>query len=266
MTGARLARRTATGVLATTGVTLIVRTGAVDLGLPIAVAAGGAAVASVVVLVARHRLRGDPVEERRDARPPLPAPHPGDAGRRRLVVAGGAGALLAAGGVLRWLVGRTRAAERALATTAWRAGVPLVDERGRRVRSSALFPGTITTVWPEGHVGEDSAQAVLIHLTPGQSVSDPGREEWTVGGFVAYSKLCTHMGCPVALYQQEVNVLVCPCHQATFDVLSGARPVLGPAGRPLPQLPLAVDEAEGVLIAAGDFSGVVGADHWGRGT
>ena len=69
-----------------------------------------------------------------------------------------------------------------------------------------------------------------------------GREDWTVDGVVAYSKLCTHVGCPVGLYQAEEGLLLCPCHQSTFDVYDGARPVFGPAARSLPQLPLAVDD------------------------
>ena len=73
-----------------------------------------------------------------------------------------------------------------------------------------------------------------------------------------------HVGCAVAQYEDEAHVLVCPCHQSTFDVLDGARPVAGPAGRPLPQLPLAID-AQGVLYAQGDFSGPVGPGFWGAG-
>ncbi|MFP5375213.1 MAG: Rieske 2Fe-2S domain-containing protein, partial [Acidimicrobiia bacterium] len=205
-----------------------------------------------------------PVEEERHARPPLPGGGPGDAGRRRALVLAGAGALVVAAGALRWLLGASRRAEGALSSTAWRPGVPLVDEQGRRVSASSGAPGAVVTVWPEGHLGDDDAQAVLVHLGPGQAVTGPGRQEWTASGFVAYSRLCTHMGCPVALYQVEANVLVCPCHQATFDVLRGARPVLGPARRPLPQLPLAVDGAEGVLVAGGDFSAPVGPGYWGR--
>ena len=90
-----------------------------------------------------------------------------------------------------------------------------------------------------------------------------GREDWTVENIVAYSKLCTHVGCPVGLYQAEQGLLLCPCHQSTFDVLDGARPVFGPAARSLPQLPLAVDD-DGYLIATSDFSGPVGPGFWDR--
>jgi len=80
---------------------------------------------------------------------------------------------------------------------------------------------------------------------------------------VAYSKLCTHTGCPVGLYEAEDHLLLCPCHQSTFEVLAGARPVFGPATRALPQLPLGVDD-EGFLVATGDFEGPVSAGFWDR--
>jgi ubiquinol-cytochrome c reductase iron-sulfur subunit len=91
----------------------------------------------------------------------------------------------------------------------------------------------------------------------------PGRENWAIDGVVAYSKLCTHTGCPVGLYQAEAGLLLCPCHQSTFDVLDGARPVFGPAARALPQLPLGRND-RGELVALGDFSSPVGAEFWDR--
>jgi ubiquinol-cytochrome c reductase iron-sulfur subunit len=70
---------------------------------------------------------------------------------------------------------------------------------------------------------------------------------------VAYSRLCTHAGCAVALYRDRDQALFCPCHQATFDARRGATPTGGPASVPLPQLPIAVD-ADGYLVATGDLS------------
>jgi ubiquinol-cytochrome c reductase iron-sulfur subunit len=90
------------------------------------------------------------------------------------------------------------------------------------------------------------------------------RETWSPEGFVAYSRLCTHVGCAVSQYLDEANVLACPCHQSTFDLLDGARPVSGPAGRPLPQLPLAID-SEGYLVAQSDFTEPVGPGFWDAG-
>jgi ubiquinol-cytochrome c reductase iron-sulfur subunit len=83
------------------------------------------------------------------------------------------------------------------------------------------------------------------------------------GTHVAYSKICTHAGCPVGLYRAESQSLICPCHQSQFDVADGGKPFFGPAARPLPQLPLGVDE-EGILVAQGDFPEPVGPAFWDR--
>ncbi len=153
-----------------------------------------------------------------------------------------------------------------LATTAF--GGPgrlrLVNGEGHPIRPSDLVRSQLVTAWPEGHIGEADAPTLLLQIDPGEFVPLPGREGWTVGDVVAYSKLCTHTGCPVGLYQTELDLLLCPCHQSTFDVLHGAEPVFGPAARPLPQLPLALD-AEGYLVATGDFSAPVGGGYWDRG-
>ncbi|HYZ98784.1 MAG TPA: Rieske 2Fe-2S domain-containing protein, partial [Acidimicrobiales bacterium] len=141
----------------------------------------------------------------------------------------------------------------------------VVSEDGSLLRPEDLAPDGVVTVWPEGHTDDADAPTLLIRTRPDQDFRPKaGREDWTVDGIVAYSKLCTHVGCPVGLYQAESGLLLCPCHQSTFDVLRGAKPVFGPAARSLPQLPLAVDD-EGFLVAAGDFSGPVGAGFWDRG-
>jgi ubiquinol-cytochrome c reductase iron-sulfur subunit len=80
---------------------------------------------------------------------------------------------------------------------------------------------------------------------------------------VAYSKVCTHAGCPVDLYQEQLYQLLCPCHQSLFDVLKGAQPVFGPAPRPLPQLPLKIDEA-GYLVASAGYDQPIGPGFWER--
>ena len=132
---------------------------------------------------------------------------------------------------------------------------------------------------PRGSAPEDRAALgewlagrgfALTFVAEPESFELPGaflarrREGWTVDGIVAYSKLCTHVGCPVGLYQATSGLLLCPCHQSTFDVMDGAEPVFGPAARPLPQLPLDVD-GDGYLIATGDFSDPVGPGFWDRG-
>ena len=150
---------------------------------------------------------------------------------------------------------------RGLKSTPYRDGVRLVTEEGLPVRPDDPGVGGVITAFPEGHVGDETAQTLLIRLQPGELEPVPGREDWTVNNVVAYSKVCTHAGCPVGLYQAERGELLCPCHQSTFDVLHGAEPVFGPATRPLPQLPLGTDD-DGNLIATGDFSGPVGPGFW----
>jgi ubiquinol-cytochrome c reductase iron-sulfur subunit len=146
-------------------------------------------------------------------------------------------------------------------TTGWRDGIRVVDERGRRVTVESLAFGSVLTVFPEGHEPAANDQVVLLRIPPEDLALPPGREDWTPEGYVAFSKVCTHAGCPVGLYQNVGQLLLCPCHQATFDVVQGARPVFGPAARELPQLPLRLAD-DHTLLAGGDFSGPVGPDHW----
>jgi ubiquinol-cytochrome c reductase iron-sulfur subunit len=152
---------------------------------------------------------------------------------------------------------------RTLFTTAWRRGTRLVDGGGVPVRWDELGLGSVVTVYPEGAVGAADSQAILLRVDPALLRLAPERRAWAPEGYVAYSKVCTHAGCPVGLYRTQTHLLLCPCHQSTFDVLSGARPVLGPAARALPQLPLEID-AEGFLRAAGGFPEPVGPGFWDR--
>ena len=152
---------------------------------------------------------------------------------------------------------------RKLLETPWRDGLRLVTDDGRLVRATFVPIGGLVTVFPEGHAGSADGQAVLMRVEPGLIVPLPGRENWTPEGFVAYSKICTHAGCPVGLYQRETQQLLCPCHQSTFDVLHHAKRLFGPAAAPLPQLPLAIT-TDGFLQATGDFSEPVGPSFWRR--
>ena len=104
---------------------------------------------------------------------------------------------------------------------------------------------------------------VLIRLPPGENRPKKGRAGWAVQGHVAYSKICTHAGCPVGLYEQQRHLLLCPCHQSTFDVPNACKPVFGPATRSLPQLPLAID-SNGYFIAASGFKEPIGPAYWWR--
>jgi ubiquinol-cytochrome c reductase iron-sulfur subunit len=151
-----------------------------------------------------------------------------------------------------------------LRTTPFRAGMRLVRENGAPVRIGDLNVGAILTVFPEEDLHDYDSPTMLIRMRPEEFKPVPGREDWSIDGYVAYSKICTHLGCPVSLYQQVTHQLLCPCHQSTFLASEGARVIFGPAARPLPQLAIALDD-EGYFIAQGDFPEPVGPSYWSRG-
>ena len=169
--------------------------------------------------------------------------------------------------------------ETSLRHTVWRKGLRAVTLGGLRPLTLADIstPGSMITVIPEGY--QDNADAlakagvILIKFEPGQ-LNVPTRivggvtvstQNWTLDStLVAYSKICTHVGCPVALYEQTTHHILCPCHQSTFDASSGATVIFGPAPRPLPQLPLMLDSS-GYIAAASDFTQPVGPSFWERG-
>ena len=148
-----------------------------------------------------------------------------------------------------------------LFTTGWRKGRRLVTSEGELVTRDVLATGGLLVAFPEGGDHKADSQIVLLHFVNGEFTPPQGRETWSPENFVAYSRICTHAGCPVAQYADVDQVLLCPCHQSRFDVLHGAEPTGGPAGRPLPQLPLAIDD-QGVLYAQSDFMESVGPGFW----
>jgi ubiquinol-cytochrome c reductase iron-sulfur subunit len=145
--------------------------------------------------------------------------------------------------------------------TSWRAGRRLVDVDGHPVTSASLPLDGIVTVFPEGDPGSASGQAVLLRVDPASLRLPSDRLAGAPDGFVCYSKVCTHAGCPVGLYRTAEHRLLCPCHQSTFDVLDGAVPTSGPAARPLPQLPIRL-LPDGTFAALGDFSEPIGPSFW----
>lgn len=150
----------------------------------------------------------------------------------------------------------------ALFTTVWKHGQRLVTAEGESISVDSLQPGSSVTVFPENSVGSENAQTVLIRVKE-QLLQLPGdRANWAPMGYVAYSRVCTHAGCSVGLFESGTNLLLCPCHQSTFDVLRAAQPTSGPAARPLPQLPLYAD-SDGTLRAAGGFTEPPGPGFWG---
>jgi ubiquinol-cytochrome c reductase iron-sulfur subunit len=162
--------------------------------------------------------------------------------------------------------------------TVWKRGTRVVVYgTGRPLRSGDMTtPGSMITVIPEGYQDDPDELAksgtILIKFAPGEldipTNYDGGTlvstMNWTVENIVAYSKICTHVGCPVALYEQTTHHILCPCHQSTFDAAHGANVIFGPAARALPQLPLTTD-ADGYLVAASDYTQPVGPSFWERG-
>ena len=156
--------------------------------------------------------------------------------------------------------------------TVWTKGRKLArDPNGTPIKASEVTVGSVFHVIPEGleeeeeHWIEEKAKAVvlMVRLDPAVLKEAPERKDWSYEGIVAYSKICTHVGCPVALYEQQTHHLLCPCHQSTFDMADGAKVVFGPANRALPQLPITVDD-EGYLVAQSDFHEPIGPSYWER--
>jgi len=146
--------------------------------------------------------------------------------------------------------------------TVWKRGQRLVKEDGTPVSIHALEAGSTVIVFPEGSIGDEKAQTVLIRVDEAFLKMPRENPDWAPMGYLAYSRVCTHAGCPVGLYQKQAHLLLCPCHQSSFDVLRGAAPTGGPAPRALPQLPLYVDGDE-ILRAAGPFTAPPGPGFWG---
>jgi ubiquinol-cytochrome c reductase iron-sulfur subunit len=154
--------------------------------------------------------------------------------------------------------------------------VRLTREDGSPIRPEDVSAGGQMTVYPGIPHGATNHYAdsptLLIHLRADDAAEtrknadadNNGRNVGSMwGNYVAYSKICTHAGCPASLYEQQTNRLLCPCHQSQFLITNNAQPVFGPATRRLPMLPLTVDE-EGFFVAAEDYKDVVGPDFWER--
>jgi ubiquinol-cytochrome c reductase iron-sulfur subunit len=154
-------------------------------------------------------------------------------------------------------------------TSDWKAGVRLLDDTGRPYRAADIVIGTFYTALPEGgdpeHLG---AGLLVVKLPPDELHLPPARATWAPEGIVAYSKICPHAGCAISLYRYPTYestsakpAFTCPCHYSTFLPGEGGRLIFGPAGRALPQLPLAID-SQGTLRAAGPFHEDIGPSWW----
>ena len=241
-------------------------------GALLAVSLGG--LGAGLILWAKRLLPNEEITEQRELRP---SPEPERAaleteierggetlGRRRLLtrlLVGAAGALgLALVFPIRSLgpsPGNT------LFRTQWRPGSLALNSAGQPLHRDDLEVDGVVTVFPQGHIGSADSQTIVVRVDPTTLQLPPGREDWAPEGYVAYSKVCTHAGCPVGLFLAATHELRCPCHQSTFDVLTGATPVYGPAPRPLPQLPIEFGP-DGLLRARSDYHEPVGPGFWNR--
>jgi ubiquinol-cytochrome c reductase iron-sulfur subunit len=247
------------------------------LGVALALALGCAGVA--LVIVGKRLVVTEELEE------PYPQPAPGEqaqvAGivhqsasrltRKRLLLAAGgtAGSALALAALTPVLSAGPILDTDRLRRTPWRRGRRLVQADGTPLAAADIADGSFYTAYPQGADRDQvGSPLVVVRLDPASLRLPPGRRGWAPQGILAYSKVCTHAGCAIALYRKPLfppvqprPALVCPCHYSTFDPARGGTVIFGPAGRPLPQLPLLVDPA-GDLRAAGPFSGPVGPS-WG---
>jgi ubiquinol-cytochrome c reductase iron-sulfur subunit len=166
--------------------------------------------------------------------------------------------------------------------TIWKKGMRVVqDVDGSPIRPSDMEIGQLVNGEPEIFFQENSegepevegadlqvqkakAAVVIVKMQPDDITPAKGRENWGVDGILCFSKICTHVGCPISLWEQQTHHLLCPCHQSTFDLADNGRVVFGPAARPVPQLPLALDD-EGYLVATSDFTEPVGPSFFERG-
>jgi quinol---cytochrome c reductase iron-sulfur subunit len=160
-------------------------------------------------------------------------------------------------------------AVRVLSESPWRRGRRVVDEHGRPIRADDVAVGSFRTGFPEGAKKELlAAPVVVVRIREDELELPEERRDWAPAGILAFSKICPHAGCAIALFRYPTYeptspgpALICPCHYSTFSVPEGGRRTFGPAARPLPQLPLLVD-SDGHIAAGGDFSGRVGPSWW----
>jgi ubiquinol-cytochrome c reductase iron-sulfur subunit len=199
--------------------------------------------------------------------------------RRKLIgrsLLGALGILVAPAVVLLADLGPWPTAQRRAETiehTIWAAGVRLVNDiTYEPILASDMEIGQLVNAEPEnlqdlhGHeqLQERAKSAIIVVRMDPNSITIPAsRASWHVNGILTYSKICTHVGCPISLWEQQTHHLLCPCHQSTFDLGNSGVVVFGPAARSLPQLPISTD-AEGYLIATGGFPVPVGPSYFER--
>jgi ubiquinol-cytochrome c reductase iron-sulfur subunit len=166
---------------------------------------------------------------------------------------------------------RVRAAT--IESTIWKEGIRLVhDVTYEPIKASELVIGQLVNAQPENLQdlhgtpylqAKAKASIIIVRMDPNEIKIPESRRDWQVGGILCYSKICTHVGCPISLWEQQTHHLLCPCHQSTFDLGDSGLVVFGPAARALPQLPITTD-AEGFLVARSGFTVPVGPSYFER--
>jgi ubiquinol-cytochrome c reductase iron-sulfur subunit len=244
------------------------------LGLGLAALAAALVVASKRVLpretAVEDRPIAEPREEQRELEEDLRGAADGVSRRGLLAAAAGTAGLGAVAAATLPLTALGPSPAVLDEVSRWRDGIRLVDEDDKPVNADVLADGAFLTAFPEGaDKRELGSPVVVVRVAPATLRLPANRRGWAPEGLLAYSKICTHAGCAVSLFRKPTDEelssppgLVCPCHYSTFDVRRAAKPVFGPASRPLPQLPLKLD-AERNLVAGGPLSGSVGPAWWG---
>jgi ubiquinol-cytochrome c reductase iron-sulfur subunit len=245
----------------------------VTLGLAFGFAAAAAGLAGMTLVSQKKHVEPRPElehpEEREEVARELREPGEGLTRRRLLLTAAGGAVAALLGALALPALSLGPGAGGRLTRSPWRRGRRLVDEDGRPIAAADIGVGNFLTAFPEGADKENFASPlVVVRLRSDELRLPSDRAEWAPRGILAFSRICTHAGCAVALFRYPLYgprspkpALVCPCHYSTFDVARGGHRIFGPADRALPQLPLSID-AQGNLVAAGDFSGRVGPSWW----
>lgn len=167
----------------------------------------------------------------------------------------GLGTVSAAGSLAVPTAGLRDVLSRSFTGEVYSEGTFLVDEEGNRLGANALDVGSRRTVFPESHPGVSEAPTLLVRYEE-TAYAEPTNLAFTVTGYAAYSKICTHAGCTVSEAEED-GTLVCPCHFGKYDPTRGAEVLDGPPPRPLPQLPITLS-SDGYLMATGNFEGKIG--------
>jgi quinol---cytochrome c reductase iron-sulfur subunit len=243
------------------------------IGLAFAFAAAAAVIAGKAIvpleIAVEERPRLAEPEQQEQVMEALEKPVEGITRKRLLTTAAGGAGVALAGAVVIPLVSLGPDADVQLGKSPWRRGRLLVDVDDAPILADEIGVGSFRTGFPQGADKEALASpVVVVRVEPAQLRLPAERSGWAPDGIMAYSKICTHAACAISLFRYPLYApnspgpaLVCPCHYSTFDVLRGGDRIFGPAGRPLPQLPLLIDD-RGQLVAGGDFSGRPGPSWW----